>query len=57
MGHRSNLVVVDDDGWRLHYSHWAANGIYRQLAAGPAAALAFVAAQSGRSCGRSTSPS
>jgi hypothetical protein len=46
MGHRANLVVVDDDGWRLYYSHWVANGIYRRLAAGPDAALAFVRAQS-----------
>jgi hypothetical protein len=45
MGHRANFVVVDGDGWRLHYSHWAANGIYRRLAAGPDAALAFIRAQ------------
>lgn len=45
MGHRANLVVVDRDGWRLYYSHWAANGVYRQIAAGPDAALAFVRAQ------------
>lgn len=45
VGHRSSLVVVDERGWRLHYSHWAANGIYRRLAAGPDAALAFVGAQ------------
>jgi len=45
MGHRANLVIVDHDGWRLHYSHWAANGIYRWLAAGPDPAMAFVLAQ------------
>lgn len=38
-------MVVDGHGWRLYYSHWAANGIYRRLAAGPDAALAFVEAQ------------
>jgi hypothetical protein len=45
VGHRANLVIVDGNGWRLHYSHWAANGIYRWLAAGPDAAVAFVVAQ------------
>jgi hypothetical protein len=45
MGHRANFVLVDGDGWRLHYSHWAANGIYSSLAAGPGAATRFIAAQ------------
>jgi hypothetical protein len=45
VGHRANLVIVDENGWRLYYSHWAANEIYRWLAAGPDAAVAFVVAQ------------
>jgi hypothetical protein len=45
VGHRSNFVLVDGGGWRLHYSHWAANGIYRFLAAGPDAATRFIEAQ------------
>ena len=45
MGQRANFVVVDDQGWRLHYSHWAANQVCQILIAGPAAATRFIEAQ------------
>ena len=45
MGQRANFVLVDEEGWRLHYSHWAANRVSRILIAGPAAATRFIEAQ------------
>lgn len=45
MGHRANLVLVEPGGWRLFYSRWAANGIYRSLVVGPDATASFVTAQ------------
>lgn len=38
-------MLVDEHGWRLHYSHWAAAHLHRYLLPGPAAACEFVAAQ------------
>lgn len=48
MGNRANFVLVDGSGWRLHYSHWAANRVCSALVAGPEAATRFMMAQ--RSC-------
>lgn len=45
MGHRANFVLVDEAGWRLYYSHWAAVQIRSALAPGPQAATRFIAAQ------------
>lgn len=42
MGARANYVVVDDDGWRLRYSHWGAQRIDVDLAAGPGPAVRFI---------------
>lgn len=50
MGHRANFVLVDDAGWRLYYSHWAANRFAAELIAGPEAMIRFVSAQ--RPCDR-----
>jgi hypothetical protein len=44
LGHRANFVLVDDRGWRLYLSRWAANGIIEYLAAGPAATIRFIEA-------------
>jgi hypothetical protein len=48
VGARANYIIVDDDGWRLYYSHWGAQGIARQLAAGPRHALWFITRQQPR---------
>jgi hypothetical protein len=45
MGSRANFVLIDDDGLRLHYSHWAATQIWSMLVAGPDAASRYIAAQ------------
>jgi hypothetical protein len=45
MGARANLVLVDDAGWRLYYSHWAADTLCTPLLAGPDAATRYIAAQ------------
>jgi hypothetical protein len=45
MGQRANYVVVDNGGWQLYYSHWAATTADRDLFWGPAHTLAFVRAQ------------
>jgi hypothetical protein len=45
MGSRANFVIVDRDGWRLRYSHWAATGIASIVAPGPSAAVRFIDAQ------------
>jgi hypothetical protein len=45
MGSRANYVIVDEHGWRLHYSHWGAARIHAQLAAGPAYARRFIEEQ------------
>ncbi|MCO6009268.1 hypothetical protein NE236_30285 [Actinoallomurus purpureus] len=41
----ANFVLVDDAGWQLYYSHWAANQICSALIAGPEAATRFITAQ------------
>jgi hypothetical protein len=38
-------VLVDERGWRLFYSHWGAQHVDRQLAAGPVYAQRFAEAQ------------
>ncbi|GAB2519795.1 hypothetical protein [Nocardia heshunensis] len=45
MGARANFVLIDGDGPRLHYSHWAADTIGSVLIAGPDAACRFISAQ------------
>lgn len=45
MGARANFVLIDRDGWRLHYSHWAADTIASVLVAGPEATGRFIDAQ------------
>jgi hypothetical protein len=45
MGSRANYVVVDSDGFQLYYSHWGAQYVHSQLAAGPDSALRFIRAQ------------
>lgn len=45
MGSRANFVLVDEQGWRLYYSHWGGDRICGTLIAGPAAATRFIAAQ------------
>ncbi|TDD88656.1 hypothetical protein E1293_05970 [Actinomadura darangshiensis] len=45
MGARANFALIDEDGLRLHYSHWGADRVCSALAAGPAAAGRFIAAQ------------
>jgi hypothetical protein len=45
MGQRANYVLVEESGWSLFYSHWAANTIDRDLFWGPDHAIAFVRAQ------------
>ncbi|MGW3772622.1 hypothetical protein [Actinomadura verrucosospora] len=45
MGARANFALIDGNGLRLHYSHWAADSVCSVLAAGPAAAGRFISAQ------------
>jgi hypothetical protein len=45
MGSRANYVIVDEQGWRLYYSHWGAARIHAQLAAGPTYARRFIEEQ------------
>lgn len=44
MGNPANFVVVERDGWQLHYTRWAATTIHRWLTLGPDAALEFARA-------------
>jgi hypothetical protein len=48
VGSRANYVVVDDWGWRLYYSHWGAQSVDVQLAAGPGYARQFITSQQER---------
>lgn len=48
VGQRANLVLVRDGNWSLHYSHWRANTLDRDLFWGPTYATAFVLAQAPR---------
>lgn len=45
MGARANFVLIDEDGLRLHYSHWGADRVCSALVAGPVAAGRFISAQ------------
>jgi len=45
MGHRANLVVVDEKEYHLYYCHWCALTIPRDLFWGPEWALGFIAQQ------------
>lgn len=45
MGNRANLVLVDQDGWQLRYSHWGGCRLLDALAAGPEMAKRYVLAQ------------
>ena len=42
MGQRANYVVVEEDGWKLYYSHWAGSTADRDLFWGPEHTLEFV---------------
>lgn len=45
MGNRANLVLVDEDGWQLRYSHWAGCRLLDALIGGPEMAKRYVLAQ------------
>lgn len=45
MGQRTNYVLVEGGGWRLHYSHWGANRLDVDLLDGPASTTRFIRAQ------------
>lgn len=45
MGNRANLVLVDQDGWQLRYSHWAGCRMLDALIAGPEMAKRYVLGQ------------
>lgn len=45
MGQRANLVIIKQDGYDLHYSHWCANTLPQDLFWGPQHAIAFIEAQ------------
>lgn len=45
MGHRANLIVVDEKEYHLYYCHWCANTIPRDVFWGSEWALAFIASQ------------
>ncbi|MCR4317279.1 MAG: hypothetical protein NUW37_13150 [Planctomycetes bacterium] len=45
MGHRCNLVIVENDDWRLYYSHWGAINLARETFWGPKFARQFVEMQ------------
>jgi hypothetical protein len=45
MGHRANLVIVDEKEYHLYYCHWCALTIPRDLFWGPEWALGFIAQQ------------
>lgn len=45
MGHRANLVIVDESGERLYYSHWGANSLDSVMFWGPEQAEAYIKSQ------------
>lgn len=45
MGNRANLVLVDQEGWQLRYSHWGGWRLLDALAGGPDMAKRYVLAQ------------
>ncbi len=45
MGQRANLIIVENRGYAIYYSHWCANTITRDLFWGPENAIDFVRAQ------------
>lgn len=45
MGQRANILTIADGKRQLHYSHWCANTIFRDLFWGPEPAMAFAARQ------------
>lgn len=42
MGNRANIVVVEDQDWRLYYAHWAGGRILDALVGGPELARRYV---------------
>ena len=50
MGNRANFVIVENQDWRLYYSHWAGCRILDVLIGGPDLALRY--AQTLRPCAR-----
>src|SRR5579863_10122675 len=45
MGSRANLVFLDQQGTRLFYCHWCADGLIRDLFWGPSYAISYVLRQ------------
>lgn len=45
MGMRANLVVIEEEGYSLYYSHWCANTLPSDLFWGPNASLKFIQKQ------------
>lgn len=45
MGHRANLVIVDESGYQLYYCHWCAISIPFSIFWGPEIALEFIRQQ------------
>lgn len=45
MGHRANLVIVENGDYTLYYSHWCANRLEQHLFWGPEPALQFMRMQ------------
>ncbi len=45
MGHRANLVIVDEAGYQLYYCHWCAISIPTSIFWGPEIALEFIRQQ------------
>ncbi|MCA9098170.1 MAG: hypothetical protein KDA36_07285, partial [Planctomycetaceae bacterium] len=46
MGHRANLIIIENHEWSLYYSHWCANTITSDLFWGPQHAVNFTRKQS-----------
>jgi hypothetical protein len=42
MGNRANFVLVEPDGWRLFYSHWAGCRMLDALIGGPTLAIRYI---------------
>ena len=45
MGHRANLIIVENETYTLYYSHWCVNTITRDPFWGPDHAIRFFRAQ------------
>jgi hypothetical protein len=45
MGHEANLLLVDEQGYKLFYCHWCANTLYQSLFWGPDYSIPFIEQQ------------